>query len=90
MNKVASDHAITRKKNNGFFEYLTHSPFLFDEEYALLGAITRRLIASNTLLTKKYIALELIRELETSENHVDADIVRTTLEVVLGYSDTPK
>ena len=74
-----------KKKNVAFFDYLVHSPFLFEEEYALLGAISRRLIASNTLLTKKYIASELINALETSKDSVSADVIRNTLEVVLSY-----
>lgn len=58
---------------------------LADESAVLENAISS-ILASDGHITHKSIILWLVHELETTNSVVNADILRKTLEIVVGYT----
>lgn len=56
------------------------------DESAVLASAISNILAYEGHITNKAIILWLIHELETTENVVDADVIRKTLEIVVGYT----
>ncbi|WP_197058879.1 biofilm development regulator YmgB/AriR family protein [Enterobacter sp. Bisph1] len=56
------------------------------EESAMLGVAIRRIVAAGGRITHKALILELIRMIETTDNVVQSDIIRNTLEIVVHHT----
>lgn len=56
------------------------------EEAAVIGLVIRSLIATKGRVSNKDIILSLINSLESTHDAHQADILRRTLQVVVGYT----
>lgn len=67
-------------------DYFRNAGELLADESALLAEAIISLKASNGYFTNKDIILWLINTLETTSDIVTSDIIRKTLEIVVGYT----
>ena len=67
-------------------EYFCHAGDRFAEESAIFSTAVRCVLASEGHLTNKAIILWLIQTLESTDDVVKADVIRKTLEIVVGYT----
>ncbi|WP_337010945.1 biofilm/acid-resistance regulator YmgB/AriR [Pantoea sp. AS142] len=65
-------------------EYFRSEGDLLAPETELLGAIIRDIVADEGRVTNKSIILYLIAELEGTSDVVKIDVLRKTLEIVVG------
>lgn len=72
--------------NTALADYFVSAGDMLAEEYVVLGAAIRTIIASGRPLTHKEIILQLIDEIETTKNVVKSDIIRKTLEIVVDHT----
>lgn len=56
------------------------------EECAVLGSAIRCILLSGDNLTNKEIILQLIHALEVTTDHAAAEVIRNTLEIVVGFT----
>lgn len=56
------------------------------DEARILGEVTQLLMKKGLVLSNKNLIIYLIKALESSDNIVRSDIIRNTLEIVLGYT----
>ena len=56
------------------------------DESAILETAISHILATYGHITNKAIILWLVHELETTDNVVHADVLRKTLEIVVGYT----
>ncbi|MDY0970980.1 biofilm/acid-resistance regulator YmgB/AriR [Siccibacter turicensis] len=54
------------------------------QESEVLGAVIRNILADNRKVTNKAIILYLIAEMENTSDVVQLDVLRSTLEIVVG------
>lgn len=54
------------------------------QESEVLGAVIRNILADNRKVTNKAIILYLIAEMENTSDVVELDVLRSTLEIVVG------
>jgi hypothetical protein len=66
--------------------YFRHAGDMLADEYALLGAVTRSILASDGYITHKAIIRQLIVALESTDDVVTIDIIRKTLEIVVDHT----
>jgi hypothetical protein len=67
-------------------EYFRHAGDRFAEESAVFSTAVRCVLASEGHLSNKAIILWLIQTLEATHDVVQADVIRKTLEIVVGYT----
>ena len=67
-------------------EYFRHAGDRFAEESAIFSTAVRCVLASEGHLSNKAIILWLIQTLEATNDVVQADVIRKTLEIVVGYT----
>ncbi|WP_368541098.1 biofilm development regulator YmgB/AriR family protein [Enterobacter soli] len=67
-------------------EYFRHAGERFAEESAVFSSAVRSVLSSEGHLTNKAIILWLIQTLEATDDVVRADVIRKTLEIVVGYT----
>ena len=67
-------------------EYFRHAGDRFAEESAIFSTAVRCVLATEGHLTNKAIILWLIQTLEATDDVVQADVIRKTLEIVVGYT----
>ena len=67
-------------------DYFRSAGELLAEEHVVLGDAIRTIITSGRTLTHKEIILQLIDEIETTNNVVKNDIIRKTLEIVVDHT----
>jgi probable RcsB/C two-component-system connector, global regulator of biofilm formation and acid-resistance len=67
-------------------EYFRNAGDKLAEESAIFAAAVSCIMASEGHLTNKAIILWLINALETTDDVVTSDIIRKTLEIVVGYT----
>lgn len=72
--------------DNPLSEYFRNSGDRLADESALFATAVSSIMASEGHLTNKAIILWLITALETTEDVVTADVIRKTLEIVVGYT----
>jgi len=72
--------------DNALIEYFRNAGDRFADESAVFSAAVRYVMASDGHLSHKGIILWLIRTLEVTEDVVQADVIRKTLEIVVGYT----
>ena len=65
--------------------FRTAGPGLKDEA-AVLGVIIRNVLASEGQITNKAIIISLIRALESTQDDSQAQLLRQTLEIVVGVT----
>jgi len=65
-------------------EYFKSSGDLYSTETEVLGATIREITAAKGHVTNKAIILHLLAALESSEDVLQQDILRSTLELVVG------
>ena len=78
--------ASTRISLCFFRQYFRHAGDRFAEEYAIFSTAVRCVLASEGHLSNKAIILWLIQTLESTNDVVQADVIRKTLEIVVGYT----
>ncbi|HFZ8993448.1 TPA: biofilm development regulator YmgB/AriR family protein [Citrobacter freundii] len=66
--------------------YLRNAGDLLADESALLGAISKNILAAGETLNNKVIIAKLLAALEKEDNIVSADIIRKTLEIVVDHT----
>lgn len=67
-------------------DYFRHAGDVLAEESVMLGAAIRSVIIAGESINNKNIMLALIRRLESTDDVVQADIIRKTLEIVVGHT----
>ncbi|WP_297117654.1 biofilm development regulator YmgB/AriR family protein [uncultured Enterobacter sp.] len=67
-------------------EYFRHAGDRFAEESAIFSTAVRCIQATEGHITNKAIILWLIQTLEGTHDVVQADVIRKTLEIVVGYT----
>lgn len=67
--------------------FFYHSGEIMAKESLALGEIAQELLDSGTQLTNKNIITHLIKALGSTENIIQADVIRKTLEIVVNYTD---
>ncbi|WP_455428012.1 biofilm/acid-resistance regulator YmgB/AriR [Dryocola sp. LX212] len=72
--------------NTAMSEYFRCAGDLLAEESALLGSAISNILASEGHVTNKAIILWLVNALECTDDVVTADVIRKTLEIVVGYT----
>ncbi len=70
--------------DSSIIEYFRSEGDLLAQETELLGAIIRDIVADQGRVTNKAIILYLIAELECTSDVVRLDVLRKTLEIVVG------
>lgn len=76
----------TALNDKALSNYFRNAGDMLAEESAVLGAAVRGIISSGELLTNKSIILSLIHLLECTDDVVQSDVIRKTLEIVVGYT----
>lgn len=76
MQHSSSDYSI--------IDYFRGQGDLLETETELLGAVIRDIVADQGRVTNKAIILYLIAELECTSDVVRLDVLRKTLEIVVG------
>lgn len=66
--------------------FFYHSGDMMAEESLVLGEVAQRLLDSGMQLTNKNLIIYLIKALESSEDIVQGDVIRKTLEIVVSYT----
>ncbi len=67
-------------------DYFRHAGDRLQEETAVLGMAISHLMQANGYVSNKDIIIFLINVLETTSDVVTNDIIRKTLEIVVGYT----
>jgi len=70
--------------DSSIIEYFRSAGDELAQETELLGAVIRDIVADQGRVTNKAIILYLIAELESTSDTVRLDVVRKTLELVVG------
>jgi len=72
--------------NSALSEYFRTTGDRFAEESAIFSTAVSCILASEGHISNKAIILWLIAALESTDDVVQADIIRKTLEIVVGYT----
>ncbi|MEW5562742.1 biofilm development regulator YmgB/AriR family protein [Enterobacter asburiae] len=72
--------------DNALSDYFRHAGDILAEESVALGAAIRNVIIAGESINNKNIMLALIRRLESTEDVVQADVIRKTIEIVVGHT----
>ncbi len=67
-------------------EYFRNAGSVLADESAVLGIVIRDILATDGQLNNKAIILRLVHALESADSAAQADILRKTLEIVVGYT----
>lgn len=73
-------------RDTALSEYFRNAGDLLAEESAILGAAVNSILAAEGHLTNKALILWLVNALECTDDVVTADVIRKTLEIVVGYT----
>lgn len=66
--------------------HFIHAGDNLDEEAQVLGIAVQSLTSSGIRLTNKNIICQLIKMLESTDDFIQIDIIRITLEIVVAYT----
>jgi probable RcsB/C two-component-system connector, global regulator of biofilm formation and acid-resistance len=72
--------------NNSLSDYFYHAGEILAEESVVLGAAIRDVLQKGEQINNKNIILSLVQTLETTHDIVQADVIRKTLEIVVGHT----
>ncbi|MCQ8227460.1 MULTISPECIES: biofilm development regulator YmgB/AriR family protein [Pantoea] len=67
-------------------EHFRNADSTLKNEAAVLDRVIRHVLATEGRVSNKSIILCLIMALETAESDAEADVLRKTLEIVVGYT----
>jgi hypothetical protein len=67
-------------------EHFRNADSTLNPEAAVLDKVIRHVLATEGRVSNKSIILWLIMALETAENSAEAEVLRRTLEIVVGYT----
>lgn len=67
-------------------DYFRNAGDMLAEEAAILGGVIRSILAYEGQITNKAIILRLINLLENTEDVVQGDVIRKTLEIVVDHT----
>ena len=70
--------------NSAIIDYFRNAGNALASESELLGAVIKNIVADQGHVTNKAIILYLIAELETTSDILKQDMLRKTLEIVVG------
>ncbi|KAB7897142.1 transcriptional regulator [Rouxiella sp. S1S-2] len=73
-------------EENEIFEHFASAGDLYASETEVLGAVIRKITAQQGFITKKAIILSLLAKMEATVDVVEQDILRKTLELVVGIT----
>lgn len=73
-----SDHSLS--------DYFRHAGDVLAEEAAVLGSAIRHILMNGEHINNKNIILSLVQRLEVTTDVVQADVIRKTLEIVVGHT----
>ena len=77
----------TALPDNSLSDYFRHAGDALAEESIVLGACIREILLDGQHINNKNIILSLIHSLETTDDIVKSDIIRKTLEIVVGHTN---
>ncbi len=86
---MPSNHShsmIESASHTVMYKHFEKAGELYSSETEVLGAAIRLILASNGVVTNKAIILHLINQLESTSDIVQLDVLRKTLELVVGYT----
>jgi Biofilm development protein YmgB/AriR. len=72
--------------DNALSDYFHHAGEALAEEAAVLGGAIRQVLNKGEHINNKNIILSLVHRLETTTDIVQADVIRKTLEIVVGHT----
>lgn len=67
-------------------DYFRHAGDVLAEEAIVLGAAIRHILIKGEHINNKNIILSLVQRLEVTDDVVHADVIRKTLEIVVGHT----
>lgn len=67
-------------------DYFRHAGDVLAEEAAVLGSAIRHILMNGEHINNKNIILSLVQRLEVTADVVQADVIRKTLEIVVGHT----
>lgn len=67
-------------------EYFRNAGDMLADESAMLGAVIRSILANGETLSNKTIILRLMELLESTNDVVEGDIIRKTLEIIVDHT----
>lgn len=76
----------TAFNDSAVVEYFRHAGDRFADESAIFSTAVRCVLAAEGHLSNKAIILWLIQTLEATDDVIRADVIRKTLEIVVGYT----
>ncbi|HED1421898.1 TPA: two-component-system connector protein AriR [Kluyvera georgiana] len=73
-------------RDHSLSDHFRHSGEVLSEEAIVLGSAIRHILMRGESINNKNIILFLVQRLEVTEDVVLADVIRNTLEIVVGYT----
>ena len=73
-------------RDHSLSDHFRHSGEVLAEEAVVLGSIIRHILMRGECINNKNIILSLVQRLEVTEDIVQADVIRNTLEIVVGHT----
>lgn len=72
--------------NKTLSQFFLNSGSVYEEEKALLGTAIEQIMAQNGYLSNKHIIIWLIYQLDICNDVVRSDLIRRSLEIVVGFT----
>ncbi|NIF23944.1 biofilm development regulator YmgB/AriR family protein [Candidatus Pantoea multigeneris] len=67
-------------------QHFRNANVALDEEAAVLDIIIRNVLAAEGRVSNKSIIISLVKALESTRDEAQAEVLRKTLEIVVGYT----
>ncbi|TDN56613.1 biofilm development regulator YmgB/AriR family protein [Scandinavium goeteborgense] len=83
---IQQSDIYTAMPDNSLTDYFRKAGDMFAAESAVLGTAIRQVLLSDEHINNKNIILALLRTLEATRDVVQADVIRKTLEIVVGHT----
>lgn len=78
--------AFLKLPDRSLATYFENSASTLEAESVVLGAAIRSILLTGTDLSNKAIIIELVYALELTEDASACDVIRNTLEIVVGFT----
>lgn len=79
-------HFITVPADKALTDYFTAAGDRLEEEAQVFGSTVQRIMADGQHINNKNIISSLIKTLETTDDVIQADVLRNTLEIVVNHT----
>lgn len=76
----------TALNDKALSSYFRSAGDMLTEETAVLGAAVRDIVSAGKIINNKSLILSLLEMLECTDDVVKSDVIRKTLEIVVGYT----